>query len=64
MHLHEKPGFLRIANAKNLNCSLRNPVFLVLLTMVQDISYPNLIGVGTVEGNVQKGLLLRIDGNG
>jgi hypothetical protein len=34
LHLREKPGFLRMANGKNLNFSLRNPVFLVLLRMV------------------------------
>jgi hypothetical protein len=34
LHLREKPGFLRIANGKNLKFSLRNPVFLVLLRMV------------------------------
>jgi hypothetical protein len=37
LHLREKPGFLRMAHGTNLNFWLRNPVFLVLLRMVQDV---------------------------
>jgi hypothetical protein len=38
LHLGQKPGFLRITLLEKLNLTFRNPVFLVLLRMVQDVS--------------------------
>jgi hypothetical protein len=40
LHLREKPGFLRIANGKNLNFSLRNPVFLLFRTYARRTQKP------------------------
>jgi hypothetical protein len=38
LHQRQKPGFLRLLQPENLDSSLRNRAFQVLLTMVQDMS--------------------------
>jgi hypothetical protein len=37
LHQRQKPGLLRLLQPENLDSSLRNPVFQVLLRMVQDV---------------------------
>ncbi len=48
LHQGEKPGFLRMTNGQTLYFWLRNPVFLVLLRMVQDLSMEKLAVVRLV----------------
>jgi hypothetical protein len=38
LHQRQKSGFLRLLQPENLDYSLINPVFQVLLRMVQDVS--------------------------